>query len=531
MRGFCYLHGGETQTVLEKTTKNPKFLSDNHITQVDSLLVCCEGFTLNAEPEAQEIARLHDSEPGSLPYRYQGSYVIAVLDERTHSLAVVNDLFSKRSVYYYADKALFAFSTSFMDLYDMLTEKGIHLSLCQNGIESMLTSGSFSENYTYFEEIKYLMPYQWLHWDNGLTIHELPMPKKICPATTEEVIETIDELFAKGVALQVKKNEDHSYQQTCSLSGGMDSRATFVYVHRLASPGALNTFTYSQSNSFDHTIAQRIARDSGAPNLFVPIDNGTFILDRERLLDYNEGQMYYCGTTGLLGAVEKMDLATSGIVHTGLGGGEIMGDLLTAHSDECIEDPSSRYPTEGYCRNLNDFRTCLNFAKTASPFFETSSPFLFEEFYEYMLSLPSALKLSRRVYASWFSKKMPTPYPTTYFYGPIAKAGVLTRYRRLLSRLKARYRIPDRWNMNPFDQWWAENKTLRPFVYETFEDDMDKLSNVPAIDAALRERLTACFEKGLIDKLRVLTVTGMLSRFYFRPTHADTSDQAPSRYA
>ncbi len=496
---YLYIARGEREARLEQPARFPEDGLDERRGERRFLL---EGLRLTENAPDELWARFGDA-PGLIGETH-GAYAFAMLDEA--GATVGHDLLGKRSLYYYAEGGALACGTSFFALADALRARGARLTADEAAVAAMCRDGVFAGDQTYVNEIKFLPPYQYLTYRDGQTdARALPLPQKRAGATAAEAIERLDALFTEGCALQYRKNQRFGYPQTATLSAGMDSRMTLRCLLALmrddgATPDALTTLTYAQSGSMDDTIAAKISADMGCKHVFHALDGGGFLLERDAILAENEGQMGYGGSTGAYDTFSGRE--GLGVVHTGLGGGEIMGDILLADAPDAVGD----------ARSLGDMRVCLNFQKTTHRFCEACSPFLYEPFYEYALSLPTEMKLGRGLYAAWYWQKVGWAYPTTYYRGPVGSRADKLAGGAML-RLMTKLGRKSRFDMNPFAAWYRENPAIGAYLADTLAADLAALNGVLAGGAP--ETIREAFATGGPEqKAQAITASGALKRLF-----------------
>ncbi|MEG1726038.1 MAG: hypothetical protein RR313_11655 [Anaerovoracaceae bacterium] len=445
-----------------------------------------------------------------------GMYAFALYDCKSGRLIVGNDLLSKQSVYFMRCSEGFLFSTSFFEIVREAQAINVELHQDKNAIQHMCKRGVFQYDETYFEEIKFLMPYRYVEYQgsrNEIYIREINEPRQISETSVEEAVDELDRLFYEGCKLQYERNKTISKHQYVTLSGGMDSRMTYYYLSRVmrdcADESPFHTITYAEIGSEDEKIAAQISRDHGNTHSFFDISGGNFIFNRDRNISQNEGMMYYCGTTGAYDAISEFFDAKGSMIHTGLGGGEIMGDIL--HDAGDLEQ-GNYYSTKNYESNINDIRTCLNFQKTTSSLCEAFSPFLYEKFFEYAMALPARMKMNRELYRVWYVKMINANYPTTYYRGKVGERKNATLLIRAYNKLKKLFGLKDKYDMNPFYYWYKKNPQIRKYINQTKGNDMLRLDGVLADD--VKEVLNDAFQGDVLYKLRVLTATGTLCKLY-----------------
>ena len=549
MFGIMYADSKKAKTGLNLESDNKahvvKFSDDNFIFEDDDYKIAVEGYILNSAEILKEtgcsslkeaILNFAKTDDQKIAQTFKGSFVIVIEDKKNQVVRVINDLLSKKPVYFYQSGECFAFSTSFLELADQVKADGIKLTLNPIASQMMLRKGELYEDVTYANEISYLMPFQWLKWENGLFIMEIPRPEPLINVSQQEAISELDRRFEKACRLQYQKNASAGYKQVNSLSGGMDSRAVFLYGQKLGYQHQF-CFTYAESGSMDQKIAQRIARDFGCEHVFHAIDQGNFMLNREAMIQANEGQVYYAATTGLWGFIQSQDTSNFGLVHTGSGGGEIMGDIIfdlrtdeeneshfqqfidvlnisdQIRRDELKHTVKNRYRSYNEFVSLNFLRACLDFPRISQNYFEVASPFLYEDFFCYAISLPADMKLIRQLYRAWYNQCIPNNYKTTKFWGKMDCSKLAYFIKKdVIMNLKNRLHIKSKYDMNPFNYWWKSNPELRQGLDRMFAEDIECLSG---IGEKLKGSLVEAYKKNLKSKAYALTVSWIIKRMGF----------------
>jgi asparagine synthase (glutamine-hydrolysing) len=356
-------------------------------------------------------------------------------------------------------------------------------------------------------------------------------------------------LFNHAVQLQYKKNQENGFPQVATLSGGMDSRSTFLY--GLANGYVHQTgYCYGESTSVDYDYAKQLAVKNHCEFFFHSIDNGDLLFERDLICEANEGQMVYSGPSGTYDSLKFYDTSKFGIIHTGLGGGEIMGDMRVEEhpgrvekfveslkyrfgkgkkdrswdsfisSLHCNEDDLKRieefktyYNDFNDFQSLNDIRRCLNSQKIALSFgVEYVSPFLYEDFFCYMLRIPYNLTKGRKLYLYWQKKYNPKQFetPSTHMLGcrPGNVAGYYTKL--IWQRLKNRLGKKSKLDMNPYEYWIAHNPEIPKSQESMFKHDMATIEN--KVPSELINMLSEVWSSNMSHKSNILTATWALRK-------------------
>lgn len=531
MKGF--LKNSDLQVLIDS---NEKFPEDCLEFETDSWSVKTQGYFLNEEKllDAFDKNNINEllvhmlNEGICIPEVLFGTYCIYACRKEDNRVLIYNDLLSKKSVFYGETDGGVYFSNSFFEAVALAKEHGGKLTPDSLGIKMLSHYNIFIDDLTYVREIRFLRPFEYILVENG----RLQIRKADVPATAQNlekatVIDQLDAYFSEGVQLQYEKNKKSGYRQVVTLSGGMDSRTTFLYGLRHGYNDTL-CFTYAEAGSVDFLVPQYIADDTNQKFFYHSMTNGEFLKNPDAMSERIEGQMGYCGTTGLYDCLQALKTDDWGVVHTGLGGGEIMGDLckpdqelawgafensVPMNEEECERflEIKAKYRNYNEFANLNDIRRCLASQKMASRHCEYASPFLYEPFFKLMLAVPYEWKKGRQIYLEWLETKCPCDYPSTFRLGAKTKLGYFVKrvYHHIVVRLGGK----TKYDMNPYQNWERENPGLLEHMEELFAQDMKALSG------ELDEQYLAYFRqewmhRNLRMKMLLLTASWALQRIF-----------------
>jgi len=442
---------------------------------------------------------------------FKGAFAVVLYIKDEKRIFVANDRLSKKAVYYYHTDDRIVVDTSFFGLCACLREAGVQPEVCWDAVEAMCRNGVFTEDICYEKSTRYLLPYCALDIDlqaMDVKVLSLPVPamKKQGAVSEQDAMDTIEQLFKNACELQWQLNEKKKADQIITLSGGMDSRAVFLH---LPQKEKMVAYTYAQTASLDEGIAKRLAEKKGVESRFIPLDTCEFLFRREDILEASEGQMHYTGTTGAILMAEDVAVnCRAEIVHTGLGGGEIFGDIcreewdgqIIPHGPLCIE--------RNQWANLNDLRTCLAFQKVTRGAFQAMSPFLDEDFFEFILCLPTQMKTNRKLYDRWYLRFMDTSLPITGARSRIGRGKWKTFGKRVLNKLARQLGIKTKNDMNPFSYWYKKDSRIGEYMEEKYQKDIGLLEN-SGVDTSLFQQY---WKNDAIARGRTLTATYTILR-------------------
>lgn len=484
--------------------------NDNFMIEQTEYSVGLSGIVLNAgQITVKDI--IDNIVDGKIQRVYKGSYVTWYYDKINGKIYVANDLLSKQSVYCYVKDGLILVNTSLFDLCSDIRTNGKQPDINLNAVNYFCENNAFHGDITYEKNTIFLPAYSYLVIDcknKTVQTNKLLIPKMIVEndINEKEIIDTLEKLFLDGLYLQWNKNKIYQRDQIMTLSGRMDSRALILHLLGEEDLKKIYTYTYAQSGSDDARISKKFAERLHINNVFIPLDNCEFAYLRDEIVEANEGQMYYLGATGaILMAKMCKEKNNPGIIHTGVGGGELFGDICLKDGDKY--DSLEADITINQQRNFDDIRRCLNFQKTTSKYFSVFSPFLYEDFFEFVMTLPASIKRKRKLYVKWYRRYMNSDFPSAKTYSFFAK---LFNYGSIKFYSITGKRNPA--NMNPLQYWYDTNDKLKKYIDDVWKQDMEVLSDQKKVVGLLDEK----FKQSVVKKLAVITASKTLIRILGR---------------
>ncbi|NMD37380.1 MAG: hypothetical protein GYA87_01710 [Christensenellaceae bacterium] len=454
----------KNNTLLKYNPKIICFEKDNFEFENDDIKALSEGYYLEQTPQEQHF---------NLSYKaftdiFKGAYIFVCQNKKRNNVKIYNDLLSKAYIFYYNNEDFFACSSNYFELINLLRQKNIKLDYDCDALNYFIKAGVFKGHSTYFEQVKFLKAFEYIEIDNTAQIKNIPYPEPISDISFNEAVDKAYALFEQGSNAIINKNKKYNKSHVCSLSGGMDSRAIFLQLIK-NDIKPIYTFCYAQKGSKDESISNAIAKDFGSQHIFYDISGGEFIKNRNSIIEQNQGQMVFSGSTGAYDAIRQVKANNIGLVYLGIGGGEIMGDIIT----EAGETPIGNVPKANYIKNLDDIRVCMNSALAIGGVAQSASPFLYEDLFLFLMRLPAIYKLRRRLYVAMFKKYMPNKYCTTMFRGKIGN--VFAKPLRIMSYIFYIIFKKNKYNMNPFELWWQNNDGFKDYINNSFYDDIKAL--------------------------------------------------------
>lgn len=535
MKGMNGIIAGNEPLVLNYAERNQKFRQEKVCWETERYLVQFDGILLShAKPQTDTerfelLAGLYERFGSSMTAHLKGQYNLVIWDKMDQKVLVANDLLSKRSMYYCIHGQKLLYAASYCDLLDLLSRcGGFQPRLNAEAVQMMTRSGSLAGNATYVAEVQYLDAYQAVEYDLGsgsASVVSIVPENSYAASGMDEAIRIFDQLFTNAVQAQFQKNAEYGYEHFFALSGGMDSRACLLKAVQCGYRQGITCVNYSQSGSIDNTVSQQIAFDHDLDYLFYPMDAAVFMNRLSDALDRNECQQSSIGSTGAGTMARLLDKTAMGVMHVGLCGGELMGDLVTCTQTSRLQHAMRMLGISissggEYLFNLRNYldnvRACQNFSHMFLADCETVSPFLDEDVVQFVTGLQPQLLYRRNLYREWMKKHIPNDYTTTMFCGPITISPAKELLRKIADQVIRRFAGTSKRDMNPIGYWLKTHPHLAQACAEEYRSGLELLQQSGVSDEILSILRDAWLPDG-VKQLYTLTaltaVKDVLARF------------------
>lgn len=493
MKGISGIFAAGQAPECRYAERNPKFRAEKVCAEDKRYLIHLDGVLLgNAEAgngRFEWLCGLYEQYGTAMTAHLKGQFNLVVVDKQKGKALVTNDLLSRRPLYYCALPGRLVYAASYRDLLDLLRdESGFVPAVDAGAVERMAFGGALGGAQTYLSGVNYLDACQtlWVDADKGeAEVVSVPFESSRKAASMEEAVAVFDELFTKAVQAQFEKNIQYGYDHRVALSGGMDSRACLLKAVACGYDREITCFNYAQAGSIDHQVSQQIAYDNRLDYLFYPMDTAVFMNRMADAHACNECQQSGIGSTGARTMARMMDQSRTGIVHVGLCGGELMGDLVKVQSSQGrIRRILTRLGLAGdenaqYAFNLREYldnlRACQNFSQMYLDCCETVSPFMDEDVVRFVTGLDPKLLYRRNLYREWMKKHIPNKYPTTYFCGPVDISPVREVLAKIADAAVRRVAGASKRDMNPMDRWLKTQPHLEAAMQAEYRTGLELL--------------------------------------------------------
>ena len=510
-----------TNFQLSRFTLN-KFLNDKLFFEDENRIIVIEGVILNK----LQIIKDYDNlawldvvwklymERGDDFFRiFRGSFSGLLFDKSNTKWIIFTDHIGSKHLYYYRNEQVLVISSEIREIYDYFKEKSLRTRLNINAAYMLLSYGYMLENNTLCEDIKKLLPGNYmLIQNNSFEIHEYyKLPKSTVNTKYDEeaIIEILDRKFKQVIELQFEKDKEYGYKHFVSLSGGLDSRMVSWVAHEVGYTKQIN-FTFSQSGYLDETIPKQISSDLKHEWIFKSLDNGLFLRDIEEINLITGGNILYFGLAHSNSLYKLIDFTHLGIIHSGQVGEVIKGSVIKNYSKKSLNKLGDAYSekfidyvqtkpvhfsdfTELEISSIyqRDFNCSNNGFLSEQTYSEIVSPFCDVDFLEYCLSIPMNARMNQKIYKRWILKKYSgaADYIWENTKRKINKKTIYIRvgdkriplnqiHYSILRKLGLKKKPSQtKFNMNPLDYWYSANGDIKIFQDNYFAENIIRLDS------------------------------------------------------
>lgn len=465
----------------------------------------------------------------------RGEFSGFIWDKTHQKLFVFTNLIGSQRVYYYQSNSNFIIDSDLSQLKDKLIEKKLPYSLDHISAYSFLSLTNLLDNHTLISEVKKLRGGEQFQFDFNSNTTKVQKTNTLdyqakFKGNKKEALAKLNEIFTKAVQQEYEYDTHIGKKHFSLLSGGLDSRMGIFYAKEL---GFLpdESLCFSHSNYWDEIIAKQIAKDLSFPLKVVHLDGGNFIKDIDSITHTTHGLTPFLGGVHSNFALNKIDFSDKGLIHSGHLGDAILGTYLSEPQKTSAEKGISRMVL-----NSNIAQKLMDTLKNESQKFETEelfllhnrgfnlistgiyiaenytyqvSPFMYDEFIKFSLSLPEAWKFKQKIYLEWINKycKPSTQYiwerssmkPNktwkTAFGLEVKKRFNSVLNTKILNR-------PFKISMSPYDYYFQTNPTISEYFESYFKEHIDIIKEIE-----LKTDMTITFQAGgFREKSMVLTL-------------------------
>lgn len=524
--------------------KNEYF--DNYLIDDNEIVICLEGVILNKtflvnnynlkNNYLHQLYQLFDTDFIS---KLEGEFVGFIYDKLKNKLYTFTNFTATKKLFYYKQENIIVIDTSLILLTKTLKKEKLYFSLDNSTMYQLLICDNTLEDYTPIKEIKKLNDAQLLiinikNLTTNIQSYYNYYNKFI--GSKNEALEEINRLFNEAVCLEFNKDKELKKDTFALLSGGLDSRMTFLVA--LKNGFCINeAFCFSQKNYWDELIAKKIAKDYNVPFHFINLNGGEYISEIDEIFNISHGLGVYSGALHTNYAYQFIDKTRFGLIHSGQLGDGVFGmfnkhrfktpptkNKIVVHNDlfpkleKDFNQIISNYDSEEIflTRNVGYNRTVLG-SYMAEEFSYQASPFMNSNFLKFLHSLPEKWKYNQELYIDWINvyHKDATKYiwertllkPTHKRNTVIGDKFVKRSYNILLNRILKKTNIG---KMTAYSYYYQKDNKHKIKMDSYFEDSIHLIKS-----EELKLDIINTYNNGdFIEKTTALTVLSIVKNYF-----------------
>ena len=494
-----------------------KFKTYNY--EADGCCLKTFGVLLEADAPEEAIRRYLTGET-VFWNNWRGSFFGLLIDTINGITLLFNDHIGSKMVFYTQSAEGLVWDTNLFDLAQTIGANADN----ENYLWQMLIYGYSPVGETVFKAIHRLQAGEYVCAKKGKVEKHIYHRFDNTPnsLSIEENIERIDTAFRHAIERVILKNEEYEYTHFIPLSAGLDSRMVNCVAHEIAKT-PIHTITYSQSNYFDETTPKELSAYWNYINHFTPLDSGECLLLLDEASRMTSGLVQYSGAAETLYGLPEIAKQQAGIFLTGMAGDIIVGTAYTRHKSNQtyhigdgallpimhLETLRRALPSdfEQLYSNREIFYLyvrAFNCANLGSPlihqqFGESYSPFCDVDVLKAAYAAPLEQRWNHRLYDQWILTKYPDiakwKHNGVYTIGhrpymvsisnhmlplqdlPKRAAEYILKRLHVLSKPKETIGH----SMNPEDDWFMQNETLRTWAEKYIQTNLELLNNYPEV--------------------------------------------------
>ncbi|MDG1568077.1 hypothetical protein [Bacillus cereus] len=544
------IYGKIFRNAVNKFSFDKAFYSDQkNLIAIDGVVLnkhdLCEKYDVSENEILNLIKKMSIEDSETFFRQFRGTFAGVFWDKETNKLKVFTNHIGDKEVFYYLCKEsqVFYFSTDFKSLIKMVHEQtSRQFKINNNAAYSLMVHSHVLCNETLFEDVYRLTPGHYIQYSSGTIEKECYYAIDNTPISIskEEALARLDTLFRNAVKRVFEKDLEYGYKHLVALSGGLDSRMTAWVGHNMGYTNMLN-YTFSQTDYLDETVPKEITDTLKSEWMFKALDNGTYLYKYfDESVKISGARSQSCTISHTLSMLSNLNLKEYGLVHTGQLGDVVIGTFYDQGRKQNFKPGFGAYSTKLLDRvqyteekavHLEDqeiFKfynrgfTGVNIGlKPMFLYTETTSPFLDVDFLDFCLSLPLEYRSGHKIYIEWINKFYPEAADFIYekvkgkinrktitVQGiPVPWTSVPAAAVKLIKN-KLGLKLSSKKHMHPMDYWYQNNKNLRDFYEEKYNENINLLT-----EESLRKDCEFLFREGnTLEKDQVVTLLGFLKQ-------------------
>jgi len=273
-------------------------------------------FSINNDPEF--VLHLYEEYGKSFVRKLNGSFILAIWDNKKQELTIANDYYGTKLLYYTEQNRYLLFGS---EIKAILEDNNFRILLDDIALSEFFCFGYVLGNKTFIKDIKSLPPASIMTCKDGKISVENYYPLDIEEDkrhSKEYHIERLSELILQAVERRMKGDKKIGLL----LSGGFDSRLIAGSIDKKHYP--IHAFTWGEQKCNDVLVAKAIARRLGMEHHIFDYKPQDLIENAEKAIFITDGMLDFSNTHGTINRVQKVKKYCD-IILNGYAGGEILG--------------------------------------------------------------------------------------------------------------------------------------------------------------------------------------------------------------
>ena len=473
-------------------------------------------FYFNNDPEL--ILHLYEEYGTDFVHKLNGFFTLAIWNEKTQKLLIVNDRYGFRPLYYTEYNGYLLFGS---EIKAILQDKTQKKNVDDRSVADFFSFGYILGNKTFFQGIKLLPPASILTYNEGnISIDQywdLEFNEEYSDQSEEYYVEKLSKLILQAVERQMKGN----HRFGVPLTGGLDSRTIAASIDKKYYP--IHTFTFGKPDCDDAGFAYMLSKKLGTTHHFYEFEPAHLASYAEKVVYLTDG-MKNCvhahiynildgihqNVDVIFDGIQGLRFVTPGSELYGADDAEIFSDLfnplknidqffsdsyylkiqqyLNHFSDDILINSDINLPFNRYNyyflkqrkRRFSIFGPIILRTKV-----ETRFPFYENEIMDFILTVPPVLRVNdylfKKTIITLFPHLLTVPYQKTGL--PLNAGNLNLKAHEKIERVKALINsgvrrtigyesvFKDHSNYADYNNWMRNDKKLREYIYDILLDN------------------------------------------------------------
>lgn len=555
----CIAESISSTTGTFKRNTLDKFMNDKTLANVSDITIILDGYLLNKKELFQNyhvnsieelILKMYHTCGETFFSNFRGAFSGALFDKSSDKWIVYTNHIGDAAVFFYKTNDSFFAGSQVNYVIDAARAQNLPLTFHELAAYQMLTYAFMIDDSTYAKEIKRLRGGTYLCVENGHAevkeYHTFTQnPERFANYSENNLIKIINQQFQEAVRVEYEKDSEYQYEHLSDLSGGLDSRMNIWVAHAACGIDHIQCLTYCKANYLDELIAKEISEYWKDELLVKPLDDISFLYDIDENIFLTGGLSLYSGITGGKRMLESINMSRYGLEHTGQVGDAILGSFFSTPIEQEQRKPSGMY-SEVFSNRISDFTSrevqkyksyeiylmyargfqgAANTHQIRRNYTEVASPFLYVDFLQTCLDIPTELRIKHHLYKKWILSCYPdaakftwektgnkiTESSSTTFLKKVITHGPRACVNRI-SKIFG-YKPISKSGMNPLDYWISQDQKLRSFWSQYVEETLQQFSSL--FSSQLKLDIQHLFYNGnASEQVMALTVLGALKLYF-----------------